>query len=101
MTIAEFINKVGFKVNDKDVDKVNGTINNIKSTATKVLGAIGIGFSLTQINELVESLVVLTTKSKTLLLVSETREKYRKRFLNLLLKQEHPTTIQQRLFLIS
>lgn len=55
MTIAEFINKVGFKVNDKDVDKVNGTINNIKSTATKVLGAIGIGFSLTQINELVES----------------------------------------------
>lgn len=55
MTIAEFINKVGFKVNDKDVDKVNGTISNIKSTATKVLGAIGIGFSLTQINELVES----------------------------------------------
>ncbi len=54
MTIAEFINKVGFKVDEKDVEKVNGTISDIKSTATKLLGAIGIGFSLTQMNELVE-----------------------------------------------
>ena len=54
MTIAEFINKVGFKVNNDDVDKVNGTIAEIKSTATKLLGAIGIGFSLTQINQMVE-----------------------------------------------
>lgn len=54
MTVAEFINKVGFKVDQKSVNKVNGTIRGIKSTATKLLGAIGIGFSLTKINALVE-----------------------------------------------
>lgn len=54
MTVAEFINKVGFKVKDDDVKKVNSTISGIKSTATKLLGAIGIGFSLTAINSLIE-----------------------------------------------
>lgn len=54
VTIAEFINKVGFKVNDGDVQKVNRTISGIKSTATKLLGAIGIGFSLSQLNALAE-----------------------------------------------
>lgn len=54
MTVAEFINKVGFKVNDGDVKKVNNAISGIKNTATKLLGAIGIGFSLVAINSLVE-----------------------------------------------
>lgn len=54
LTVAEFINKVGFKVNKQDVDKVNNTMQSIKSTATKLLGAIGIGFSLTAINSLIE-----------------------------------------------
>ena len=54
MTVAEFINKVGFKVDQESVNKVNGTIKEIKSTATKLLGAIGIGLSLTAINGLVE-----------------------------------------------
>ena len=54
MTVAEFFNKVGFKVNEGDVKKVNNTISNIKQTATKVLGAIGIGLSLTAVNSLVE-----------------------------------------------
>lgn len=54
MTVAEFINKVGFKVDKASVNKVNGTIKDIKNTATKLLGAIGIGFSLTKINALVE-----------------------------------------------
>ena len=54
MTIAEFINKVGCKVKNEDVDKVNNTISGIKDTATKLLGAIGIGFSLTAVNGLVE-----------------------------------------------
>ena len=53
-TISEFINKVGFKVKDEDVKKVNNTISGIKSTAVKLLGAIGIGFSLTALNGLVE-----------------------------------------------
>ena len=54
VTIAEFLNKVGFKVKNEDVDKVNNTISGIKDTATKLLGAIGIGFSLTAVNGLVE-----------------------------------------------
>lgn len=54
MTISEFINKVGFKVKDEDVKKVNGSIKGIKDTATKLLGAIGIGFSLAGINGLIE-----------------------------------------------
>lgn len=53
-TIAEFINKVGFQVKKEDVDKVNNTVNNIKSSATKVLGAIGIGVSLSSANALIE-----------------------------------------------
>lgn len=54
MTIAKFINEVGFKVREGDVKKVNDSIKSIKSMATKLLGAIGIGFSLTKINALVE-----------------------------------------------
>lgn len=54
MTVAEFFNKVGFKVDQNSVNKVNGTIKGIKSTATKLLGAIGIGLSLSAINGLVE-----------------------------------------------
>jgi tape measure domain-containing protein len=54
VTIAKFINEVGFKVREGDVKKVNDSIKSIKSTATKLLGAIGIGFSLTKINALVE-----------------------------------------------
>ena len=54
VTVAEFFNKVGFKVNEGDVKKVNNTISGIKQTAAKVLGAIGIGVSLTAVNVLVE-----------------------------------------------
>lgn len=54
MTIAEFINKVGFKVDEQSVKNVNKTINSIKSTATKVLGTIGIGISFVAMNALVE-----------------------------------------------
>lgn len=54
MTLAEFVNKVGFKVDQQSVQNVNNTIGKIKSTATKVLGAIGIGLSLTAVNALVE-----------------------------------------------
>ena len=37
MTVAEFINRVGFKVKSEDVDKVNNTISGIKNTATRLL----------------------------------------------------------------
>lgn len=54
MTISEFINKVGFQVNKNDVQNVNSTIQSIKSTAVKLLGAIGIGFSLNQLRQISE-----------------------------------------------
>lgn len=54
MTISEFINKVGFQVNKKDVQNVNSTIKNIKSTAAKLLGVIGIGISLSQLRQISE-----------------------------------------------
>lgn len=54
MTISEFVNKVGFKVKDEDVKKVNDSVKGIKDTATKLLGAIGIGFSLAAVNGLIE-----------------------------------------------
>lgn len=54
MTVSEFINKIGFKVKQDDVQKVNDTISGIKDTATKLLGAIGIGFSLANLNALAE-----------------------------------------------
>lgn len=53
-TISEFINKIGFKVKNEDVNKVNSTMSDMKETASKILGAIGIGFSLASINGLVE-----------------------------------------------
>lgn len=62
MTISEFINKVGFRVNSGDVQKVNDTIGDIKSTATKLLGAIGIGFSLVNMNALVEEFDAINDK---------------------------------------
>ena len=54
ITVADFINRVAFKLDKSSVDKVNGTIRDIKSTATKMLGTIGIGLSLTAANVLVE-----------------------------------------------
>ena len=54
MTVAEFINRVGFRVRNEDVDKVNNTISGIKNTATRLLGALGVGLSFAAINGLVE-----------------------------------------------
>jgi len=54
MTVAEFINKVGFQVDQNSVSEVNKTIDSIKSTAANILGAIGIGVSLAQLNQLAE-----------------------------------------------
>jgi hypothetical protein len=64
MTVSEFINKVGFKVDTKSVSQVNNTINSIKSTATKILGTIGIGLSLSSMNALVEEFDAVNDKIK-------------------------------------
>lgn len=52
MTLAELGIALGFNIKKQDVDKVNNTITGIKDTATRLLGAIGVGFSLVSINNI-------------------------------------------------
>lgn len=54
MTIRDIAISMGFKVDDNSLKEAEGKINNIKNFAVKALGAIGIGFSMTQMNALAE-----------------------------------------------
>lgn len=54
MTIFEFFGAVGFKIDKASLNEVENKISSVKSFAAKALGAIGIGFSLTQMNALAE-----------------------------------------------
>ena len=45
---------LGYELDKSSEAAVENSIQNLKSMATKLLGAIGIGFSLTQINTVVE-----------------------------------------------
>lgn len=52
--IGSFIQKILFSVDDASVEEAKSVIGGIKSFAVNALGAIGIGFSLTQIASLTE-----------------------------------------------
>lgn len=54
MTIRDIAIAFGYELDPSSEKKVNNSINNLKSMATKALGAIGIGFSLSQANALIE-----------------------------------------------
>lgn len=54
MTIRDIAIAFGFKVDEASAKKAEGAVTKLKSFATKALGAIGIGLSLTQMNKLVE-----------------------------------------------
>ena len=54
MTLRDIAIALGFQVDESTAKKAEGRIKDIKNTATKLLGAIGIGFSLTQINAVAE-----------------------------------------------
>ena len=54
MTIRDIAIAFGYEVDKDSEKKANESINALKSKAGKILGAIGIGFSLTQINAMVE-----------------------------------------------
>jgi len=64
MTLAEFINVVGFKVKDGDISKVNNSINTIKNTAQKALGAIGISLSIAGITSVIKDCVSLASEAE-------------------------------------
>lgn len=54
MTIRDIAIAFGYEIDKNSESKVEQGIQNLKSTATKLLGAIGVGFSLIEINELME-----------------------------------------------
>lgn len=54
MTIRDIAISFGFDVDSASEKKVQNTVNNLKNMATRALSAIGIGFSLVQLNRLVE-----------------------------------------------
>ena len=54
MTIREIAIAFGFEVDKASEKNVEKTVSKLKSMATKALSAIGIGFSLVQMNKLIE-----------------------------------------------
>lgn len=54
MTIRDIAIAFGYEVDEKSEKKVNDSIDKLKSVATKALGAIGIGFSLVNANQIIE-----------------------------------------------
>lgn len=54
MTLRDIAIAMGFKIDESSMKEVEGRIEGIKGFAMKALGAIGIGFSLTQMNALAE-----------------------------------------------
>jgi len=54
MTLREIFFSLGYEVDKSSESKAESSIKSLKSTATKLLGAIGIGFSLTQLNAISE-----------------------------------------------
>ncbi len=55
MTLRELAIAVGFNVNQSSVNRAESSIRGIKNMATKLLGAIGIGLSITGIGNLAEA----------------------------------------------
>ncbi len=54
MKVRDIFIGMGFKMDESSMKEVEGRIEDVKNFAMKALGAIGIGFSLTQMNALAE-----------------------------------------------
>lgn len=54
MTIRDIAIAFGYEVDKESEKKANDSINSLKDKATRLLGFLGVGFSLTQINAIVE-----------------------------------------------
>lgn len=54
MTVRDIAIAMGFKMDEASMKEVEGRIEGVKDFAMKALGAIGIGFSLSQMNALAE-----------------------------------------------
>ena len=54
MTLRELFIGLGFRVDEASEKKANDAIESFKDKAGKILGAIGVGFSLANLNQLSE-----------------------------------------------
>ncbi len=64
MTVEEFFISLGFKTNKSSVSKAQSEAEALKGTLTKVLGAIGIGFSISGIKNFVQETASLAADLK-------------------------------------
>ncbi|GHU52671.1 hypothetical protein AGMMS49975_08950 [Clostridia bacterium] len=64
MTIRDIAIAFGYEVDKKSEKKANDSIKNLKDTATKLLGAIGIGFSLVKMNAVIEEFSKINAQIK-------------------------------------
>lgn len=82
MVVQEFINKIGFQVDQASLNNVNQQFNQIKSMATKALGAIGIGLSLGQLNAIAEEFNAINDRINYAVGFSEDMKDVQKEILN-------------------
>lgn len=64
MTVEEFFIALGFKTDNSSVSKAKSDAEALKGTLTKVLGAIGIGFSISGIKNFVQETASLAADMK-------------------------------------
>lgn len=62
MTVGEFIFKIGFKTDKASKGKAEGEMQDLASTAKKLLGAIGIGFSVKGAYEAIKQCVNISSE---------------------------------------
>lgn len=62
MTLRELFIALGYQIDESSEKKAEQGIQNLKNKATQILGAIGIGFSLVNLNAFRRSSVPPTTR---------------------------------------
>lgn len=64
MTLAEFVNVIGFRVDQGSINNVNNTMAGIKSKAANLLGKIGIGLSIAGITTAINQCIALASEAE-------------------------------------
>lgn len=64
MTIRDIFIAFGYKIDEDSEKKAEASIQGLKDTATRLLGALGIGFSIAQVNQLSEEFSTVNDKIK-------------------------------------
>ena len=62
MTVGEFIYKIGFKTDPKSKSKAESEMGDLAAKAKKLLGAIGIGFSVKGAFEAIKACVTVSSE---------------------------------------